>query len=385
MKRTENVMRVLRGVFFALLATMEMAWAALPDPVTLGTAVEAGHVSAARAWLEEGMNPDLEADRVGTPLMIAAWEGSIEMMALFVAHGADVNKTNRFGEQALQLAAWRGNLDAVRWLLDHGASTKRNGKQWSALHYAVYAGHEEVARLLVDRGADVNGRAPNDSTALMMAALTGHEDLAAMLLAAGANPNLASDRGETALTWAMRYGNYRIAKLVSSSEAFAQAAKMPAEAFGPATRSVPAPSEITELLRQIQQAQARRQPTDELRRRLADAIARFKAEEKADAAKGRKDVAGRRPALHITAKRRGGGERAEMVNDDLPPILAPDAGAQARQSWSYDEMRLNDFKRLLEQLNRAQEEGRPTAALRQQVRDAYQKLKQQPVPAPGRS
>jgi hypothetical protein len=385
MKRTENAMRVLRAVFFALLATSELAWAALPDPVTLGAAVEVGNVQAVRAWLDQGMNPDMEADRVGTGLMVAAWEGNIDMMSLLVSHGANVNKPNRFGEQALQMAAWRGKLDAVRWLLDHGASVKRNGRNWSALHYAVYAGHEDVAHLLLDRGADVNGRAPNDATALMMAALTGHEDLAAMLLEAGADPALTSDRGETALTWAMRYGNYRIAKLVSSSAAFAKAAKMPAQAFGPATQSMPAPSQITALLNEIQQAQARRQPTGELRRRLAEAIARFKAKEEADAAEGENDVAGGRPVLHITAKRRGGGERAEVINGDLPPILAPDAKAGARRLANYDETRLNEFKRLLDQLNRAKAEGRPTAALRQQVREAYQRLKQQPVPAPGRS
>jgi len=385
MKRTENVMHVLRGVFFALLIGAQFAWAAVPDPVALGAAVEAGNVQAVSAWLDQGMNPDTETDRIGTGLMVAAWEGNIDMMSLFASRGANINKTNRFGEQALQLAAWRGHLDAVRWLLDHGASVKRNGKNWSALHYAVYAGHEDIARLLLDRGADVNGRAPNNSTALMMAALTGHEDLAAMLLTAGANPALTTDRGETALTWAMRYGNYRIAKLVSSSAAFAQAARTPPEAFGPATQSVPAPSEIASLLNEIRQAQARRQPAGELRQRLAEAIARFKAAEKAEAAKDGQDVAGRRPVLHITARRRGGGERAEVVNGDVPPIVAPNTKTKARRLANYDETKLNEFKRLLDQLNRAKAEGRPTAALRQAVREAYRRLKQQPAPAPGRS
>jgi uncharacterized protein len=374
-------MRAIRSVFLAFTWMAVSAWAALPDPVALGAAVETGDIGAARSWLDQGMDPNMEADRVGTGLMIAAWEGNIAMMELFASRGADVNRVNRYGEQALQLAAWRGNLEAVRWLLDHGASTRRKGKDWSAMHYAAYAGREDIARLLLDHGADVNARAPNDSTVLMMAALAGKEDVAKVLIDAGADTSLANDRGDTAMTWAMRYGNLRIAKMVSSSETFAKVARLPPESFGTPTRSVPAPSEITDLLQQIQQAKARKQPTDELRQRLAQAIERFKKEVPAD--KGKAKAAKRRPELVITARRKGGGERAEILSD-APVVLSPEAAARARQGSSYDEARLAEFNRLLEQLNRAQEEGRPTADLRRAVREAYEQLKLTSKPGPGR-
>jgi len=112
-------------------------WAALPDPVALGVALEMGNVDAARRWLDEGLDPNKEADRIGTGLMIGAWEGNLAMMELFLSRGADIHKVNRHGEQALQLAAWRGRTEAVRWLLDRGATVNRGGKAWSALHYRV--------------------------------------------------------------------------------------------------------------------------------------------------------------------------------------------------------------------------------------------------------
>lgn len=364
-------MNILRALCLAWALLAGPAVAALPDPVTLGVAIETGDLARAQRWLDEGMDPNMVADRVGSGLMIAAWEGNVPMMELFLARGADVHKTNRLGEQALQLAAWRGHIEAVRWLLDHGAKVNRDGRGWSALHYAVFAGQRDIAQLLMARGADVNARAPNDASVLMMAAREGQEELARVLLDAGADPRLTNDRGDTALTWAMRQGNFRIAKLVSSAEAFAQAVKAPPESFGKAKKSVPPPSEITELLRQLRQAEAAGQPTEKLRQALMEAIARFKQGATDLGAKGKKKpVKAEKPALVITASRKGSGERAELV--DSAPTRA--AATPAQQAWNYEEDRVAEFARLLEQVNEAEAAGRPKAQVEQLRRAASEAL-----------
>jgi hypothetical protein len=358
-------MNILRSLFLAWALLAGAATAALPDPVALGVAIENGDLDRARRWLDEGLDPNMTADRVGSGLMIAAWEGNIAMMELFAARGADLHQTNRHGEQALQLAAWRGHLEAVRWLLARGAKVNREGKAWSALHYAVFAGHKDVARLLMESGADVNGRAPNDASVLMMAAREGQEELAQALIDAGADPRLANDRGDTALTWAMRQGNYRIAKLVSSAEAFAQAVKAPPESFGKPKRSAPAPSEITELLKRLREAEAAGQATEALRQQLMAAIARFKQGAVPLDAKGKKKPAkgAEKPALVITASRKGGGERAEVVDRAAAAPKAAAAATPAQQAWNYEEDRVAEFARLLEELHRAEAAGRPKAQL----------------------
>jgi len=134
-----------------------------------GYAVERGDLRTVKRWLDEGLNPEYQAAHIGTGLMVAAWYGQIDMMALFVERGADLRQTNRHGEQALQLAAWGGHQAAVKWLLDRGAPLDRIGNQWGALHYAVFNGHEKVVNDLLARGANVNARAPNGATPLMMA------------------------------------------------------------------------------------------------------------------------------------------------------------------------------------------------------------------------
>lgn len=334
------------------------AWAALPDPVTFGVAMETGDVSKAREWLDEGLPPNFLADRIGTGLMIAAWEGNIPLMELFVQRGANVNFVNHNGEQAVQLAAWKGQTEAVKWLLARGASLNRRGKEWSALHYSVFAGHEELTKYLIDQGASVNAQAPNGSTVLMMAAREGHEKLAQVLLEAGADASIRNENGESALTWAMRNNNLRIARMVASPEAFALAAKAPPQSFGVAIRSVPPPQRISEILRQIQRAEATGQPTAELRQSLMDAVAEFKRESNPTrTTMPRPNVIYPRlpkqpQALVITAARSGGGaERAEVVYGGNK--AAAGAGANGK-----------DPAGLLRQLKAAEAAGKPTTELR---------------------
>ena len=147
----------------------------LPDPVRFGHAMELGDMFQARRWLEGGLDPEFEADRIGTGLMIGAWSGNIPLMELFLAHGGTVEHRNSLGETALLLAAWKGQIGAVSWLLDHGAAVNRPNGQWTALHYGAFAGHQEVVDLLLARGGDINARSPNGSSVLMMAVYDGHD------------------------------------------------------------------------------------------------------------------------------------------------------------------------------------------------------------------
>lgn len=359
------------GLLAAAVFASAQARAALPDPVAFGIAMELGDAAKARQWLDEGLPPNFIADRIGTGLMIAAWEGNIPLMEVFVQRGADVNYVAPSGEQALQMAAWKGQMEAVKWLLAHGAAPSRNGRGWSALHYAVFAGQDEVAKFLIQQGANPNAQAPNGATVLMMAAREGREGLAKALLDAGADPLLRSDEGDTALTWAMRHDNLRIAKLVSSPEAFARAVKMPPQSFGVALRSVPPPSRISEILRQINKAEAEGKPTAELRKALFDAVAEFKrtttmARTTMPQPKVISPTLPKQPrALVITAQRQSpGAERAEMV-------YGADAKASGKPgSKGAAAGAVPDPAELLKQLHAADAAGKPTAELRRAFFDA---------------
>ena len=211
----------------------------LPDPVEFGVRIEMGDIGQARAWLEQGLDPNFIGDRIGTGLMIGAWEGNLPMMELFLAKGADVNKVNAIGEQAIMHAAWKGRLEVVKWLLAHGAKLNREPRQWTALHYAAFAGQSEMAGFLVEHGADLNARSTNGSTPLMMAVYEGKEAMVKQLIALGADRRLRNDYDEGAMDWAFKHQHLAIARLVGSTEEFAAAANRPKAEWPESIRSLP--------------------------------------------------------------------------------------------------------------------------------------------------
>jgi hypothetical protein len=302
---------------------------ALPDPAFYGVQVDAGNLAQVREWLDAGLDPEFPADRIGTGLMIAAWNGNIPMMALLVERGADVNKANGLGERPLMHAAWRGQLEAIQWLLKNGARINSDPMRWSALHYAVFAGQAGAAALLLEKGADINARSTNGSSVLMMAVYEGHEPLVKQLLARGADASVKNDRGEGALEWAFKFKHLGIARMVASPQEFVAAANRPSAQWGETVRSQPAPAagppsagaEVDPLAIRIEQMVGMRNVLE--RRGMKDAVAKLDqriAGLRAQRARTYKDSI---PAavLEISARRGKPGEQSTRMifESDGPP------------------------------------------------------------------
>jgi len=108
--------------------------------------------------------------------------------------------------------------DIVRLLLDRGADVNAVSDMGeTALIIASSNGHENIVRLLLDRGADVNAVDSYHETALMVASRWTFQEsyeLVRLLLERGADVNMRSNIGETALMWAAIEGYENVVRLL---------------------------------------------------------------------------------------------------------------------------------------------------------------------------
>ncbi len=114
-------------------------------------------------------------------------------------------------------AAGRGDLEAVRKLVeeDRALANVTGDGGWTPLHLAAQHGHLEVARLLLDHGANVHLRSVNrlENQALHAAATGGHTALVRLLLERGARVNARRQGGWTALHQAAQLGDLAVLEL----------------------------------------------------------------------------------------------------------------------------------------------------------------------------
>lgn len=82
------------------------------------------------------------------------------------------------------------------------------------VNFTKQDGHVEVARLLLDSGAQVNMPADSFESPLTLAACGGHVELAALLIERGANLEEVNDEGYTPLMEASREGHEEMVALL---------------------------------------------------------------------------------------------------------------------------------------------------------------------------
>jgi ankyrin repeat protein len=159
--------------------------------VNLHDAVRSGNLAAVQAAIQSGA--DVNAlDAWGTPLDVAVIKGSDEIVQLLIDSGADVEGATSpavGGEHPLHLAATRSL----------GAST---------------------ARLLINRGAQLDARDKAGRTPLITAVMADNFEVADVLIAAGADLEAVdSNLGASPLSWAACWRRFRAAKYLLSKGA----------------------------------------------------------------------------------------------------------------------------------------------------------------------
>ena len=160
-----------------------------------------------------------------------ATEGNIAEITRAIEVGIEIDELGAKGHTALMVAAYYGHRSVVNALLSAGADpnllSDDNGLGAGMTALMLAAGsffasnRQQIAKLLISGGADVNQRGVGGKTAIFYAALagSGYQDCVETLIAAGADLDLHNDRGHTVLTSVATAENYSMLNLLMQAGA----------------------------------------------------------------------------------------------------------------------------------------------------------------------
>jgi ankyrin repeat protein len=175
-------------------------------------AVESGNLDTVSYTLAQGANPNIE---LGEPMMLAIRRQNAAVLRALLERGGDPNAGLGFWKKLfappgaaiskaqgrlLQAAVEAGHLELARLLLDKGADPRQPDD--APLKTAISKRHLPTTELLIARGASIDG-----STGLAAAAQAKDLALVQFLLDKGANVNAYETAGQTALFYAASQGD----------------------------------------------------------------------------------------------------------------------------------------------------------------------------------
>jgi ankyrin repeat protein len=154
----------------------------------LHLAVKSGSYTLTQRLVDLGLDVNSPGSaNFGSPLTIAAGDGSIRILQLLLIAGAVVNAGGGWYGCSLCAAARTGHIEAVQLLLAAGADVRFSSDVFGSPLCAAVAGkHTRIVQLLLEAGANVNVHDDRHRSPLCEAALARAHEVVRLLLHAGA-------------------------------------------------------------------------------------------------------------------------------------------------------------------------------------------------------
>ena len=179
------------------------------------TAIKRDNASAVVNLLTRGFDANTLDPQGFHGLFLAVQEPSPKVADVLIRWPkTSVESRTAKDESPLMMAAIKGHLDLARKLIERGADVNKSG--WAPLHYAASSGHLEMMNLLLEKHAYIDAESPNGTTPLMMAAHYGTAAAVKLLLEAGADATLRNQLGMTAIDFANKASRTDSAELIAA-------------------------------------------------------------------------------------------------------------------------------------------------------------------------
>jgi len=155
-------------------------------------AVDRNHIESAKLLIETGADVNAQDLQLDSPLLLAGARGYLEILKLTLEAKPNFLIFNRFGGTALIPACERGHVEVVKELLQTDVDINHvNRLGWTALLEAIIQSdgglrYQEIVRLLIEAGADVNLADGDGMSPFQHAHNKGFTSIVKMLESAGA-------------------------------------------------------------------------------------------------------------------------------------------------------------------------------------------------------
>ena len=121
--------------------------------------------------------------------------------------------------KTLENAIQDGDIRAVKHFIGGDIAVDAKIDGWPLLAIAANYNRDDIVRLLLKHGAQIDAQNKKGDTALLLAAYNGYVNVVRILLSAGANVDITGFDGATSLMWASNKGYADVVKVILSHTA----------------------------------------------------------------------------------------------------------------------------------------------------------------------
>ena len=194
-------------------------------PLFYAASSDRSFLSIVELLLNEGAEVNVLDNQGFAPLFQAVHRNSLQIAKLLIAHGADVNLTERNTQQTpLFTAVSQNNLAMIELLVNKAEVNVRDRNEYTPIFGIVNQYHNnslEIAKLLIANGSKVDLENHQNQTLLSLlvdntnnSRNTNYLSIVELLIANGANVNFKDGKGRSILLKAAYSGNEQLIKLL---------------------------------------------------------------------------------------------------------------------------------------------------------------------------
>jgi ankyrin repeat protein len=186
---------------------------------SLMIACEYFHENIIQLLLENGANPDLSTDDGKTALLFVTEKESEEMVSLILSYSRNkkelINKHYEENRNPLTMSQFHQKNNILKIFIDNGADVNvKNIYGFTPLIQACLQRDLEIVLKLIQTGVDINMKSDSGLNSLMTASINGNEDIVKTLIDKHADVYTINDFGYTPLMFAVENNNEKVVELL---------------------------------------------------------------------------------------------------------------------------------------------------------------------------